>query len=184
MKAKTISEIKNALASRKKAAEAKTAALPAGPDVKKTYITVPFFTPSDDVNMDAITEEQKKKLVQKNKLMAGGHPITITKLTTRGGALVGADGDGGDRGWKDALNGKPGGGWWNPADFTFDAGTCYKAWMYTWAYLTLTILAYIFIHPLLAVPLAWKVGHNQGQYIGGLIFGKEDMKGKVMYRTA
>ncbi len=181
MKAMTISEMKKALASHKKSAEAKAPVPPAGPDLKKTYITIPFFTPSDDVDINNVTEEQKKKLVQKNKLMAGGHPITITNLKNRKAALVGDVGDGG---WVDALKGKPGDGWFSPSDFTYDAGTCYKAWMYTWAYLALAILAYIFIHPLLAVPFAWKVGHNQGQYIGGLIFGKEDMKGKVMYRTA
>lgn len=181
MKLKTISEIKKALAQAKKPAPSQPATPATGPDVKKTFITIPFFTPSDDLNIDALTEEQKKKMVQKNKLMAGGDPITITKLTNRKGALVGDVGDGG---WKDSLSGKPGGGWWNPADFTFDAGACYKSWMYTWIYLALTILTYVFIHPLLAVPFAWKVGHNQGHYIGGLIFGKEDMKGKTMYRTA
>ncbi|MDP3742153.1 MAG: hypothetical protein Q8R15_02450 [Candidatus Micrarchaeota archaeon] len=187
MKARTISEIKRALASQKKVAEAKPSVPPAGPDLKKTYITIPFFTPSDDVDIENITEEQKKKLVQKNKLMAGGHPITITNLKTRGAALVGQDKDtpgSGDYGWADALKGNPGQGWFSPSDFSYDAGVCYKAWIYTWVYLALTILVYIFIHPLLAVPFAWKVGHNQGQYIGGLIFGKEDMKGKVMYRTA
>ncbi|MFH1246921.1 MAG: hypothetical protein V1644_00940 [Candidatus Micrarchaeota archaeon] len=188
MKAKSINEIKQMLvaaAQKKKAAEVKPAVPPAGPDLKKTYMTVPYFTPSDDIDIDAVTPEEKKKLVQQNKLMAGGDPISITNLKTRGAALVGAKGGKiGDGGWKHALNGEPGDGWLNPADFTFDVGTSYKAWMYIWAYLALTILTYVFIHPLLAVPFAWKVGHNQGQYIGSLIFGKEDMKGKTMYRTA
>ncbi len=161
MKGKTINEVKNALESAK-IAPAK-AIPPERTETKKTFITIPYRTPSDDVNLDALTEEQKKELIRKHKLMGTGDPISITAIKTR----------------KEALK-----AWHSPNDFTYDAGSCYKAWTYTWAYLALTILAYVFVHPLVAVPLAWKVGHNWDQYIGGLIFGKEDMKGKTMYRTA
>ncbi len=158
-KQKTISEMRAALAKPKQEAPAPS---PTQADVKKTYITIPYYTPSDDVNIDEITESEKKAFIQKGKLMGTGDPITIAAIKTR----------------QDALK-----AWHSPNDFTYDPGTCYKAWMYTWIYLTLTILSYAFIHPLLAVPFAWKVGHNWGQYIGGLIFGKEDMKGKIMYHT-
>lgn len=109
-----------------------------------------------------MSEKQKLEAIKKGKLMMGGHPISITNISTRKEVLA---------------------SWLGPQDFTFDAGTSYKAWTYTWAYLILTVIAYVWIHPLLAVPLAWKVGHNWGHYIGGLMFGKEDMKGKTMYRT-
>ncbi len=166
----SIKEIKAAMANKANAPIA-----PAAPtDIKKTLLTVPFYTPSDDVDIDNLTPEKKKQLIQKGKLMGTGAPITTVNIRTRGEALTGL------------KSGKPGhasGGWWSPNDFTYDAGTCYKAWTYTWAYLALTILSYVFIHPLIAIPFAWKVGHNWSQYIGGLVFGKEDMKGKTMYHT-
>ena len=152
-----------------KALMAKKYAKPAAPatsgvpaDVKKTFLTVPFYTPSDDVDLNSTSPEKIKELQRKHKLMGTGDPITITKLTNR----------------KAALN-----GWWDPSDFTYDAGCSYKAWTYTWAYLALTVAVYMFVHPLVAVPFAWKVGHNWGQYVGGLVLGKEDMKGKTMYNT-
>ncbi len=160
IKVQTIKEIKAAVA---KAAVAKAKAASAGPaDVKKTYMTIPYYTPSDNVDIDNLTEEQKKKLIRQGKLMGSGDPITIAKIDNR----------------KNALN-----AWWDASDFTYDAGTSYKAWTYTWAYLALTIISYVFIHPLLAIPFAWKVGHNWSQYVGGLVFGKEDMKGKTLYHT-
>ncbi len=160
IKTQTIKEIKAALAQKK----AKLASAPAAgsTDVKKTYLTIPYYTPSDDVDLDSITQKEKIKLIQKGKLMGTGGPITITKIDNRAAALN---------------------SWWDPNDYTYDAGTSYKAWTYTWAYLALTILSYVFIHPLAAIPFAWKVGHNWGQYVGGLVFGKTDMKGKTMYHT-
>ena len=159
MKFRSLKEIKMALA-KPKAPAAAVSTVPA--DVKKTYLTVPYYTPSDDVDIENLTESKKKQLQREHKLMGDGSPITITKLSDRKGALS---------------------GWWDPSDYTYDAGTSYKAWTYTWTYLALTVLAYIFVHPLVAVPFAWKVGHNWGQYVGGLVFGKEDMKGKTMYHT-
>lgn len=173
MKFKTISEIKHALKQKQTVKLAQSGVPSTGPDVKKSYATVPYYTPSDDVDIDNLTEEQKKSLVQKGKLMAGGDPISISKLITRGEALVGKEGKSGKLG-----------GWFSPWDFTYDAGASYKAWIYAWIYLALTITTYVFVHPLVSVIFAWKVGHNWGQYIGALIFGKEDMKGKVIYRTA
>ncbi len=162
LKQKNLKDVRASLfGAKEKAKQADAMAKPAV-DTRRTYLTVPYYTPSDDVDIENITEEQKKKLVAKGKLMAGGHPITITNIVTR----------------KEGF-----GSWLSPDDFTFDAGTSYKAWTYTWAYLALTIATFVWIHPLLAVPLAWKTGHNWGQYIGGLVFGKEDMKGKIMYRT-
>ena len=164
----TIKEIKAKLAAKEKIVET-----PAS-DIRKTLLTVPFYTPSDDVDITTLTSEKKIEMIQKGKLMGTGDPITTINYKTRGEALTGVTPT--DKG--------PGkGGWWSAKDFTFDAGTSYKAWTYTWVYLVLAILTYIFIHPLVTVPFAWKVGHNWGQYIGGLVFGKEDMKGKTMYHT-
>lgn len=179
MKYKTLSQIKAAIAANKPAAKPGPAVPPAGPDVKKSFMTVPYFTPSDDLDIDSLTDVQRKKMVQKGKLMAYGTPVTITRLRVRKDAI-----GGGDYGWADALKGGEVGGWFAPEDFSFDAGTTYHTWIYTWIYLALTVLTYVFVHPLVAVIFAWKTGHNWGHYIGALIFGKEDMKGKVMYRTA
>ncbi|MBI4406362.1 hypothetical protein HY571_00425 [Candidatus Micrarchaeota archaeon] len=160
MKGKTIREVRAALTKPVAKVEKPN---PVQTVTKKTFMTVPYYTPSDDVNLDNLTEREKKALIRKGKLMGTGDPITITRITNR----------------KEAL-----GTWMSPNDFTYDNGTTYKAWVYTWAYLGLTVLTYLLVHPLIAVVFAWKTGHNWGQYIGALIFGKEDMKGKTMFRTA
>lgn len=153
----TIHELKKILASKPKPAEAK----PKSED-KKTLLTVPYSTPSDEIDVESLTPEQKAKAIRAGKLMGSGDPVTITKLTDRKGAMA---------------------NWMSPADYTYDFGSSYKAWVYVWIYLAATIISAIFIHPLVAIPFAWKVGHNWGQYMGGLVFGKEDMKGKTMYAT-
>ncbi|MFH0713498.1 MAG: hypothetical protein V1722_02865 [Candidatus Micrarchaeota archaeon] len=176
MKFKTINEIKAALAKSKSAVQV-SGASKKDDSTYKTLLTVPYSTPSDDIDLKTMTppekkndakwlamsvEQRKNKLLQTGRLMGRGDPIGIVKIATR----------------KDAIA-----AWIEPNDFTYDSGTCYKAWTYTWVYLAATILAYIMIHPLVAVPFAWKVGHNWGQYIGGLFFGKDDMSNKTMYHT-
>ncbi len=126
-----------------------------------TFLQVPYYTPSDKYDVPNMTPAQKKKAAQKFELQAGSQPISITNIKTRGAFLAGHF----------AAN-----------DFAYDANG-YYAWTYTWAYLALTAITYIFIHPLVAIPFAWKVGHNWSQYMGTRIWGKEDMKGKVMYAT-
>ncbi len=161
MKIKTLKEMRAALAKKPTTGE-KSPDLFAKED-RKTYMTLPFYTPSDDLDVNKMTEKEKKTAVVAGKLMGTGEPIAIAKILSRG----------------EAIN-----IWMSPNDFTYDNGTCYKAWIYTWVYLALTVLTFLLIHPLIAVILAWKTGHNWGQYTGGLVFGKDDMKGKAMYRTA
>lgn len=127
-----------------------------------TFLQVPYYTPSDGIDTSKLSQEEKNKLVGQYKLSGYGEtPVSISQIKTRKAFLA-------DQFTSD--------------DYSYDANG-YHGWTYTWVYLALAIAAFTWAHPLLAIPLAWKVGHNWSQYMGGRIWGKQDMKGKVMYAT-
>lgn len=157
--------MKNVTEIREQFARVKASKAAAAPAKKSenlnTFLQVPYYTPSDKYDVANMTPAQKKKAAQKFELQAGENPISITNIKTRGAFLA-------DQ--------------FSADDYGYDANG-YYTWTYTWAYLAIAIATYVYIHPLVAIPFAWKVGHNWDQYMGTRLWGKEDMKGKVMYAT-